>query len=116
MDKGFQDYDGGIGGDMHQPKNDFNDNSLTSSQKAARHWQELYTEMTEDGNKSNNVNMQLVGITGSNMASLAVKLADENAAQQKQIADLADRLEKLEQSQKQAKPVNKGPVNPPRHR
>lgn len=116
MDKVPDDFDGGIGGGMHQPKKDFNDKSLTSVQKHARLLVDQYHSMYEEGSRSVNPHLAIAGSVGASLADMAVKLADENARQQKQIADMTERLEKLEQSQKQAKPVNKGPVNPPRHR
>lgn len=116
MDKVPDDFDGGIGGGMHQPKKDFNENRLTSTQQHARLLAEQYASMQEKGVRTANPHLAIAGSVGTTLANMAVTLADENARQQKQIADMADRLEKLEQSQKQAKPVNKGPVNPPRHR
>lgn len=116
MDKVPDDFDGGIGGGMHQTKKDFNDSSLTSAQQLSRLLAERYTSMYDSGKKSANPHLAIAGSVGASLADMAINLADENARQQKQIADLADRLEKLEQSQKQAKPVNKGPVNPPHRR
>ena len=115
MDRIPDNFDGGIGGGS-QPRRSFNASRLTSAQQHARLLAEQYKSMYDSGSKSTNPHLVIAGSVGTSLADMAINLADENARQQKQIADLADRLEKLEQSQKQAKPVNKGPVNPPRHR